>query len=197
MQIGERAVSVWFRAGSLAANFLVVNLLWMVCSLPLITLLPSTAALFGTMRQWSDTGEEAIFGTYFREWRANCLRSYVVGLPSVAIAIILTLEFLFYYHQHGTMSLLMLALVCSCILLFLLTSVYLWPLLVSCDSSARSLWSTAFVYGLRFCKLSFATVLPVWFLASVLILWSPALLFTAVIPICVWLTHRVAREVIP
>lgn len=196
MRLSGAIVGAWFRIGTVVANVLVLNLIWIACSLPVVTILPSFAALFGTIHHWSETGEEAVFSTYFQQWRRHARRSYTVGLPLLAMTIILAFESGFYFRQHDVMSILMLALVISCSFLVLSTAVYLWPLMVSVDCSVPTLWRTAFVHGVRFSPRSLVTVLPVWLLAVVLVLWAPVALFIGVIPLSVWLTYLSVHKVI-
>jgi uncharacterized membrane protein YesL len=70
-----------------------LNLLWLLASLPLLTLFPATAAMFGVVREWSRGNEPALLPTFVRCFRENAKQAWalqavvsVIGLGLVADA---------------------------------------------------------------------------------------------------------------
>jgi uncharacterized membrane protein YesL len=70
-----------------------LNLLWLLASLPLVTLFPATAAMFGVVREWSRGNEPALLPTFVRCFRENVKQAWalqavvsVIGLGLVADA---------------------------------------------------------------------------------------------------------------
>ncbi|GAB3427912.1 YesL family protein [Flindersiella endophytica] len=48
-----------------------LNLLWLLASLPLLTVFPATAAMFGVVREWSRGNEPRLLPTFTRLFREN------------------------------------------------------------------------------------------------------------------------------
>ena len=76
------------------ARWVVVSVLWLVCSLPLVTL---GAATVGAMGAFSGNGEESgITGGFFRYFRKGFFRATALWLLTAALAGVLVLDVLFY-----------------------------------------------------------------------------------------------------
>jgi len=179
-------VNLWFRFGTVAANFMVVNLLWMICSLPIVTILPSFAALFGTVRQWRGTGEGGVLGVYFRQWRLHARQSYLAGGPIVVVGLCLAYESAYYASRHDPVSVLMMAMVVCAGFLLVTTWSCLWTLMAAQVTPTVDLLHLAFRYGLRLAPRTLLVVVPVWVIAVGLSYVLPLVLFVGIIPIAVW-----------
>ncbi|NQX68148.1 DUF624 domain-containing protein [Paenibacillus alba] len=113
----------------------VINLLWLVCSIPVFffafmglvsqspdalksmlpilailapfTLFPATSAMFTVARKWV-TGEEDVplLKTYFRGYKENYLQSMVGGIFFVIIFVVIAVNYFFYLKQGSTLRVL-------------------------------------------------------------------------------------------
>ncbi|SDO27102.1 Uncharacterized membrane protein YesL [Paenibacillus sp. yr247] len=113
----------------------VINLLWMLCSIPVFffafmglvsqspdalksmlpilailapfTLFPATSAMFTVARKWV-TGEEDVplLKTFFRGYKENYLQSMVGGIFFVLIFIIIGVNYFFYLKQGSSLKVL-------------------------------------------------------------------------------------------
>jgi uncharacterized membrane protein YesL len=62
-----------------------LGVLWLLCCAPVITIGASTAALYDTGRKRILMGEEAIFSTFFRSFKANFGQATILGLIGAAV----------------------------------------------------------------------------------------------------------------
>ncbi|UOK56143.1 YesL family protein [Bacillus sp. OVS6] len=53
------------RALAAVGNYCLLNLLWIVFSLPIITVFPATVAMFGILKEWSNGSEQPVLSTFF------------------------------------------------------------------------------------------------------------------------------------
>jgi uncharacterized membrane protein YesL len=187
------AMNLWYRAGTIAANVFVLNLLWLVCSLPLVTLPASTMAVFGTVRRFAH-GEESVVGPFFQEWRRRAGMSYALGLPTLAVAVLLYVEIEYYSRVHDVVSLLMLGMTTGFTLVFASIAGHLYPVAVACTLPARDMLRTAFYLGIRRFLPFACTIFPVWIAGGLLLMAVPALLFAGVVPVAAWLTYAAADK---
>lgn len=187
------AIHIWYRAGTLVANGFVLNLLWVTCSLPLVTLLPSTLALFGTIHRLAQ-GEEGVVGPFLQEWRRGFRRSYTLGLPVLAVAAVLYGEIGYYGHRHDGMSLLMLGIIAGFTLAFASIAGHLFPVEAAYGMRTRDAFRTALYLGIRrFVPFAFR-VFPVWIATGALLTAVPALLLAGIVPAAAWITYAVAAR---
>ena len=193
VQTRGHLINAWYRCGTVAANIFFLNLLWFVCSLPLVTLPPSTAAVFATVSRWS-RGEEGVAGTFFREWKRLLWKSYALCLPALAVAGVLAAEIAYYLPRRDGMSLAMLGMAVGFSLVFLSIAAYLLPVLASYSLGARDCIRVAVFLGVRRIGPTLAAILPLWLAAVLLVLWMPAALAFGVVPAAAWLTQRAAAK---
>jgi len=64
---------------------LILNLLWLLSCLPIVTVGPATAAMYETVRKFFLRGEGALVPTYLKAFRANLKQAIPLGLVAVVI----------------------------------------------------------------------------------------------------------------
>jgi len=90
--------TVWF------SNLAILNLFWILFSLPIITIIPATDAVFEVLTQWEENnGPTTSFKKSFKQYKSyfkkNFWKSYKRGLFYVVIAIILFVDIQFLNAQ--------------------------------------------------------------------------------------------------
>ena len=146
----------WMELAQTASTFVLLNMLWLFCSLLIITMPAATAALFATIAPWGrGQSPSEPLANFFVAMKQYGLRAPAVFLLNLLIAgaVILNLLIL---RQMGigqiiaTMALIVTVLVA---LVLVLANIYLWPLLVTLDSSLPDLLKNA---------LKLALAHPIW-----------------------------------
>ena len=146
----------WMELAQTASTFVLLNMLWLFCSLPIITMPAATAALFATIAPWGrGQSPSEPLANFFVAMKQYGLRATAIFLLNLLIAgaVILNLLIL---RQMGigqiiaTMALIVTVLVA---LVLVLANIYLWPLLVTLDSSLPDLLKNA---------LKLALAHPIW-----------------------------------
>lgn len=178
-------VGAWSRAGTVLANVFLLNILWLVCCLPIVTIPPSTAALFSTARRWLD-GEEGVIGPYFSSWKRYVKSSYIVGVPTLCIALLLFWELTYYANNHSGMALMMLSVCIGFTFVFVSAVMHLGPLLVSVHRSSWDQVRLAFLTGVKSFFVSIVTVFPAWAVVIAAIVTSKLALVIGLVPAAAW-----------
>ncbi|QTN00454.1 DUF624 domain-containing protein [Sediminibacillus dalangtanensis] len=77
----QRTQSIFNRIMDIFTHFLLLNVMWLVCCLPVITIFPATTAMFAVVRQWHLKGiDSGVFQIYISKFRENFRKSFVIGL---------------------------------------------------------------------------------------------------------------------
>lgn len=77
-----------------AADFIILNLLWVICSLPVITIGASTTALYTVMLKVVKNEEGYIARGFFKAFKENFRQSTLIWLVFLLLGIILILDFM-------------------------------------------------------------------------------------------------------
>ena len=77
---------------SAIADLVILNLLFVLCSLPIFTIGASTTALFGVTKKMADNREGYIVRTYFKLFKENFKQSTAMWLILLMLSIIPTLD---------------------------------------------------------------------------------------------------------
>ncbi len=119
-----------YRSLDTLSDFFLLNLLWLVACLPLVTIFPATAAMFAVVRGWTRGKETGIVRRYFSYMRENLVQSLILGVIWLIVGAGLVADFL--YVQGGTSWLRtpMLILFFMLALTWLASAVYLFPVMV-------------------------------------------------------------------
>ncbi len=135
MSIIDTKVYRWLET---ATDFFLLNLMWLVTCLPVVTIFPSTAAMFGVVRDWVRGKEGSLTRTFITRFRENLWQSLLVGAIWTVFGVALFLDFLVanqlsYWAEIVLKSVLVLV---SAVYAF--GSVYLFPVMVHYEAD----WKT-------------------------------------------------------
>ena len=83
-----------YRVLEVFTDLVYLNLLWMVTCLPVVTIAPATAAMFGVVRGWIKGKDVPTTGEFFSLFRENFGRSLVVGLVRAVLGAVLAADIL-------------------------------------------------------------------------------------------------------
>lgn len=173
-----------------ATDFFLLNLLWLLACLPVITIFPSTAAMFGVVRDWAREKEAGVFGAFVLRFRQNFRQSMAVGILWTLFGGALFLDFLIANELSAGAQVVMRSLLVLVSILYALTSVFLFPVMVHYDTGWTAVPKNALLLAvgrLPITLLCLATVVAaaaLTFFAPLLLLVTPSLTAYAVYRLC-------------
>lgn len=78
------------------ANLAVLNLCWLLFSLPVVTLIPATDAVFNLINKWVLEGQPSnVFKSFIASFKENFGKSFRWGIPLLLVTIILIIDLYF------------------------------------------------------------------------------------------------------
>lgn len=131
-----------------AADLIALNLLWLACCLPIVTIGPSTAALYCVARKIADGEWPGILKSFFREFVDNFKVTMIVSL-ALLIPVFLGV-FYFLLSISGLLDNMVL-IKCLCypaIIVIMCVCTYTYPLIAFFDNSAGNTLKNAFILPL-------------------------------------------------
>jgi uncharacterized membrane protein YesL len=121
-----------YRILEVFTNLFYLNLLWLLCCVPVLTIAPSTTAMFGVVRDWRRDEEPRIAHRFFSLFRENFRQSLLVGAIWTVIGAVLALDFLLVGQMSAFRRPLFIVLF-ALVAIYALASVYLFPVMANFD----------------------------------------------------------------
>ena len=140
-----------------------LNLLWFVCSLPIVTIGASTTALYYCCLKIVRDEDNHVGAMFFRSFRENFKQATVLWLIMLGVGLFLAGDGYVLYHLRqnsgGTLAVmwtLILAVVIAAAVVYVIVLEYVFPLLASVSNSNRAMLKNSFLIGTHYL---FATIL--------------------------------------
>jgi uncharacterized membrane protein YesL len=155
-----------------AFDFFLLNLIWLIMCLPIITIFPSTTAMYGVARKWiMGRNEEGVIRMYFSIFR-ECFWN------SIALSVIwFTLGIFIYWDFHLIKANVLLLIILGILtLIFLSITVFLFPVLVQFETNWKNIIRNALTLAITY-PLSTILLLAIFLLSVYLVYLFPAVIF--------------------
>ena len=120
-----------------ACNLVILNLLWILTSIPIVTMGASNSALYAVIFQFLDDGSDSVVIPYFKAFRANFKQSTMVWIPMALVIAILVID-AFYITGNDVSPLLWIPFGLVLLVLLALTS-YVFGLIPRFENSLRDI----------------------------------------------------------
>lgn len=158
-----------------------LSILWIICSLPVITIGASTTALYSVTLKYVREEEGYLTSSFLRSFRENFRQSSLVWGLSMALGIFLFADFVVYYRggSASTVSLTLFTVFMGVFVTFIFANIYVYPLLAYFDNTIRHTLFNSLVMAV--CHLP-ASIAMLTFSLAILtagLLFFPPLLFAA------------------
>lgn len=85
---------------AMLGNLVILNLLWLITSLPIITIGASTTAMYAVAFKYADNSDDAVIKPFFKAFASNFKQSTLIWLPMCLLAVLLFIDG-YYLISHG------------------------------------------------------------------------------------------------
>lgn len=158
--------------------FFLLNTLWFLMCLPIITIFPATAAMFAVIRQWVMKKDSAIFIPFFRFFKENFLQSFVIGIIFFVFTSILYIDFKLVHTFNPKLHIFLFASLYLLGLIGTFTLVYVFPMMVHYRLTLWRVIKNSFFFSIRYVLSTVLCVLIL--LAMVYLLFNLPVLFLVI-----------------
>lgn len=121
----EGAFSNWLTKFT---NLVILNVLWILCCLPIVTAGAATTALYSVLLKIVQNTEGYIVKDYFKAFQKNFKQATVIWAGILLFAIVIAAEAIYYTHCPGSGKWILCLPVC-CNIFIALTALYVFPVL--------------------------------------------------------------------
>ena len=164
--------SIWVQRFAMLTNLVMLNILWLICCIPVFTAGAATAALYHTVFLYHTKMDDAVLQPFFQAFKANFRQSTMLLIPFLAVLLLLAFDMVYLVsHGAGTAVLFLLILAAFFAMGML---VHLFPLVARFDMTIKALLRTAFSLAVLHLPATF-TVIALTFLPVFLLLLFPSL----------------------
>jgi len=152
-----------------------LNLLYVICCIPVLTFGPATAAFTKILRNYSSERNAFLFSDFFETFKKNFKQSFFIGLADI----ILILSFLVsvpYYGQLASKSpafVVAFSVTFLTIILFIMMNFYIYLLIVSTKLKIKDIIKNSFILALSQLKINLITLLIAFIVIAPVILFIP------------------------
>ena len=134
-----------------------LNVLWLICSLPIITIGASTTALYYTSFKIAKDEGSYITTMFFRSFRQNFKQATVIWLIMLATGLLIGADAVLLYRLRATSTgtaavvwTLLLAVIFACMVLYAIVLVHIFPLLSIASNTTANMFKNAFLIGTHY-----------------------------------------------
>jgi uncharacterized membrane protein YesL len=150
------------------SNIFLLNILWLIFCIPIITIFPATAAMFGVVRQWIVNKEYRVFQPFFELFKGNFKQSLIIEIVWVLLAGFLYLDYTISVNL-GFMQNIILPVVYIIGFIVIFISVFLFPSMVHYQVTIKQIVKNSMLFSLSY--------FPITLLNCIIIALSAVLLY--------------------
>ena len=128
-----------------------MSVLWLITSLPVITMGASTAAFYSFTLDAVSDSEGGVWNSYFTAFRENFKKSTIIWLIQLALSAFLAVNLYAawnFYLLKGILGIGLFSLALFGVIVFVCTGIYLYPILVSYDFTIKKVIVDSFVMAI-------------------------------------------------
>lgn len=137
------------RALSRVADLAILNVLWLLCCIPVVTAGAATTALFYITLKMVKNEETYIVRSYLKAFKNNFKQSTIVWVVLLIIMLILGADGYIMCNWSSQLRYLMLTLVIGAALVVLFIGLYIFPLIAKFENKVLEYFKNAFLMSIR------------------------------------------------
>lgn len=141
--------SPFFQFMNTLAEYILLNFLWLICCIPIVTIGASTTALYYVTMQTAREEHGYIARSFFRSFKENFKQSTIIWLIMFLIGATLTFNVSFWFTMKSTIGNILGALISVALLLYIFTLFYVFPLLARFNNTVKQTMKNALFISLQ------------------------------------------------
>lgn len=131
------------------ADYMLLSILWIICSIPIFTIGASTTALYYTSLKIISGDETYITKDFFRSFKQNFKQATLLWLAFLVIGVLCVLDLIFYHQVDSTFGLVGLVVFLSITIMYVATLMYLFPYLSKFYCTFKQAIKSSFLLSVR------------------------------------------------
>lgn len=168
-----RMESRLFQIVEKTVNLIKLNIIWVLCSLPLVTAGAALCALHVTAVRILEGEEGYVFRDFWTVYRSKMRLSLKLWLPLLAAAITLIFDYMFWREVEGNLAEGMRVLICVLSGLWIALVIYVFPLAARMETAAGVTLRNGLLLVLKYLPQSVYLLFITGVFLAAALLWTP------------------------
>lgn len=157
-----------------------LNILWLICCLPIVTIGASTTALFYVTLKIAKNEEGNITRAFFHSFKQNFKQGTLIWLILLAVGIMLGVDGYVLYHMRfsNVFWTIVTAIFLVAVVAYAIIMMYIFPLLARFQNTTLAMFKNAIMIGMRFLFCT-ALMAVIYFAMALVVIrfFTPAIIF--------------------
>ena len=167
---------IWKCMGRVA-DFFFLTVLWIMFSLPVITIGASTTALYYVTLKMAKNNECYIHSSFVKAFKDNFRQSTVIWMVMLTAGVFLGSDVYFFYHMGSRLGIVIFWLMFVLVVLFMLMLTLIFPLTARLDTNVTNLFFMTFMVSMKhFSWVSLMVVMSMCIISVGIFVFWPVLL---------------------
>lgn len=195
MEGAFRFESKLYRVMEKVISLVKLNLMWILFSIPIVTIGAANCALHEVAAQIASNQEGYVCRTFLAVFKKKFRQATILWIPMLLVGIGIVLDYLFWNQGQGTVVSVMKGLTLALGILYLFITVYIYPLADRMDTSMKITLRNAALLAIKYLPQTLYQLLWIFILWIVGQIWAVGLLFTFLAGVaCVAVLHAKVLE---
>lgn len=169
--------NAFWRFASKLTSVVWLNVLWVICCIPIFTIGPSTTAMYYVLLKLVRDEEGYIAKSFFRSFRENFKQGVVMTLILLLIGGLGAADFYFYLHNAQGIYQIFKFIFMAASLFYFIELMYVFPVLAKFSNTTTSLMKNALLIGIRHLPQTVLIILIHIAVAFLISLFPPIVIF--------------------
>ena len=130
------------------ADLVWLNIIFIVFSLPIVTIGASTTAMYYVAMKMAKNEEGYIFRDFFKAFKSNFKQSSIIWLISATIGVVLLVNFRILASWDSVVSKVLICIICVIAIMLIFMSLYVYPLLARFENTVSVTMTNALLISL-------------------------------------------------
>ena len=118
-------------------DIILLNIIWLICCIPIITIGPSTTALYYVMLKRVRDEEGNVVQQFFRSFKQNFKQGTIIGVIMTLAGLLFTFDIMFYRDAQGEVSTIFWWVSMIMFILYLMILMYIFPMLAKFENKVK------------------------------------------------------------
>lgn len=130
------------------ADMIILNLLWILCCLPIVTIGASTTALQYVVLKMVRNEESYVVQSFFRAFKENLRQSTIVWMILMLLGMVLYLDFYYAMHTNSVFAKATIFMVSGIAFLILFMANYVFPVMSFFENTTKKVIKNSFLMAI-------------------------------------------------
>jgi uncharacterized membrane protein YesL len=138
---------------------MILNFLWIVFSLPIITIGASTTALYDVTLKLVDETDGYLFGNFFKSFKESFKKATIIWGIILFVFFIIGVNLSFWIKYTSIVGYIPMSIILFILFLFLPTEIYVFPILSNFKKTIKETIKYAFIISIKYLPYSLIIIL--------------------------------------